>query len=141
MTLEAEAFLNIRRTADFLVGRVADVLKPADLSLTQYNVLRILRGAGDDGRTCGEIGERLVTRDPDITRLLDRLEKRRLIARARDSRDRRVITVRITHEGALLLKQLDSPVDSAVRGALSRLGAKGLSHLIELLECARAEVA
>src|SRR4029079_5455628 len=82
-SLEEEAFLGLQRTADALARRAYDVLKPSGLSATQYNVLRILRGAGEAGLACGEIGERMITRDPDITRLLDRLEARHLIARAR----------------------------------------------------------
>ena len=134
MPPEAEAFFNLRRTADFLVGLVAEALKPADLSPTQYNVLRILRGAGKEGRTCGEIGDRLVARDPDITRLLDRLEKRSLIARSRESKDRRVITVRITSAGLQTLRQLEKAVEEAIRLPLSRLGNGRLSTLIQLLE-------
>src|SRR3712207_9084149 len=88
---EQEAFLNLQRTADVLMARMAEVLKTQGVSPTQYNVLRILRGAGDEGLPCGAVAERMITRDPDITRLLDRLEKQGLIARARDTRDRRVV--------------------------------------------------
>jgi DNA-binding MarR family transcriptional regulator len=81
---EEELYLNIVRTADLLGRKGVELLKEADLSPNQYNVLRILRGAGAEGLACGEIGERMVTRDPDITRLLDRLEKRELVKRSRD---------------------------------------------------------
>ena len=79
---EQEVFLGIQRTGDVLMRDLEEVLKPAALSPTQYNVLRILRGAGDDGLPCGSIAERMITRDPDVTRLLDRLEARELIHRS-----------------------------------------------------------
>src|SRR5215470_15409390 len=90
---EEIAFLDLLRTTDILSRRPAQVLKTEDLSPTQYNVLRILRGA-PDGLACGEIGNRMITRDPDITRLLDRLEKRDLISRWRLTEDRRVVMAR-----------------------------------------------
>src|SRR5690606_2268200 len=93
---EEAVYLSIIRTADKLGRRFSEMMKSVDLSPTQYNVLRILRGAGGDGLACGAISERMVTRDPDITRLLDRLEKRGLVARSRDKEDRRVVTARIT---------------------------------------------
>lgn len=92
---EEAAFLDLLRATDMLSRGLIAVLKLEDLSMTQYNVLRILRGA-PDGLPCGEIGNRMITRDPDITRLLDRLEKRGLISRSRDTRDRRMVTARIT---------------------------------------------
>ena len=91
------------------------------LSHTQYNVLRILRGAGEQGLCCREVAERMITRDPDITRLLDRLERRGLLARSRDSQDRRVITVRITAAGQKLLKDLDGPMGEYNRNLLSHM--------------------
>src|SRR5437660_9406904 len=109
---EEEVFLDLLRTTDLPGRRVATVLKPDDLSPTQYNVLRILRGA-PDGLTCGEIASRMITRDPDVTRLLDRLEKRELISRCRESNDRRTVMARITPEGLRLLAGLDEPVQTA----------------------------
>src|ERR1700739_984664 len=106
---EEAAFLDLLRTCDLLSRRPAQVLKAEDLSSTQYNVLRILRGA-PDGLPCGEIASRMITRDPDITRLLDRLEKRGLISRARDSQDRRMVTAKITPQGLELVDRLDEPV-------------------------------
>src|SRR5215469_2382140 len=97
------------------------VLKAEDLSATQYNVLRILRGA-PEGLTCGEIANRMITRDPDITRLLDRLEKRHLISRRRGAKDRRMVLTRITPEGLALLARLDRPVQEAHRQQLGHLG-------------------
>src|SRR5437762_14379784 len=111
---EEAAFLDLLRTTDMLSRGLAHVLKNEDLSATQYNVLRILRGA-PEGLPCGEIGNRMITRDPDITRLLDRLEKRGLISRCRESKDRRMVTARITTEGSKLLTRLDEPVREAHR--------------------------
>src|SRR3984957_8341516 len=95
---EEVAHLEMMRTMEALSHRFAQVLKTEDLSSTQYNVLRILRGAYE-GLPCGEIGNRMVTRDSDITRLLDRLEKRGLISRCRESKDRRTVWTRITQGG------------------------------------------
>ncbi|HVX66906.1 MAG TPA: MarR family transcriptional regulator [Bryobacteraceae bacterium] len=134
LSLVAEAALNLYRTSDYLALAVARVLKSADLSAVQFNVLRILRGAGSAGLCCREIGERLVTRDPDITRLLDRMERRGIIERSRDSKDRRVITVRITPPGLDLLEQLDGPVEQELQCRLGRLGEQRLTALIETLE-------
>jgi len=132
-----EAFLNLQRTSAAL-GREFDVLlKPLGLTSTQYNVLRILRGAGPEGLLCRQLGERMVTPDPDITRLLDRMEKRNLISRTRDSRDRRVIFTRITEEGLALLETLDEPVNDFHRKRLAHLDKKSVRSLIRLLEAAR----
>lgn len=135
--LEEEVFLELHRTADALQRTVVETLRPAALSGPQYNVLRILRGAGEDGLACRDIGDRMVTRDPDMTRLLDRLEKRGLIRRARDHRDRRVVLTRITGEGRELLAGLDEPLAKAHRHALGHLGPKRLKALAGLLEAAR----
>ena len=102
---EEAAFLDLLRATDMLSRGLIAVLKTADLSSTQYNVLRILRGA-PEGLPCGEVANRMITRDPDITRLLDRLEKRGLISRSREIKDRRTVTARITPAG---LKLLGSP--------------------------------
>src|ERR1700684_4530640 len=95
---EEAAFLDLLRTTDILSRGLFRVLKSENLSPTQYNVLRILRGA-PDGLPCGEIASRMIPRDPDITRLLDRLEKRGLISRCRETRDRRMVMARIPPEG------------------------------------------
>lgn len=134
---EEETYLNLVRTTDLLSREVAAVLKPHQLSEAQYNVLRILRGAGADGHACSEIGSRLVTRDPDVTRLLDRLEGRGLIARSREHGDRRVVTTRITAAGLALLDQLDGPVPAAIERMLAHVGARRLGQLIGLLEQVR----
>src|SRR5437870_11439136 len=106
---EEAAFLDLLRTTDLLSRGPAQVLKTEDLSATQYNVLRILRGA-PQGLCCGEIASRMITRDPDVTRLLDRLEKRGLISRYRETKDRRTVVVRITPQGIKLVTRLDGPV-------------------------------
>lgn len=137
-SLEQEALLNVLHTADILMQRIAAVLKPFKLSHSQYNVLRILRGAGPEGLACQEVAARMVTRDPDITRLLDRLEARGLVTRARDQKDRRVVTVRITPEGLRLLEALDQPIAEVDRQPLQHLGEQRLRALIQLLELARA---
>jgi DNA-binding MarR family transcriptional regulator len=132
-SMEEEAFLALQRTADQLQGRVAEWLKTWSLSPTQYNALRILRGAGEDGLACSEIAERMINRDPDITRLLDRLEKRGLTRRNRDSKDRRVINACITKEGLQLLKKLDAPVQEFQKVLLGHVGEKKLKTLVEIL--------
>lgn len=140
--LEEEAFLGLQRTASLLMQALGRELKGHDLSPAQYNTLRILRGAGPDvltcgGLTCGEIGERLVSPGPDVTRLLDRLEQRGLVTRLRDAEDRRVVRARITPEGSDLLAGLDEPVDHTLRRLLGSLGPAKLRTLIELLAEAR----
>jgi DNA-binding MarR family transcriptional regulator len=134
---EEEAFLDLLRTADMLTRGADWVLKDEDLSLTQYNVLRILRGA-PRGLPCGEIAGRMITRDPDVTRLLDRMEKRGLISRARESRDRRLVLARITPEGLKLVDRLDEPVQKIHRKQLGHMGKDRLRALAELLAAARS---
>ena len=136
---EEAAFLYLLRTCDLLSRGPAQVLKTEDLSPTQYNVLRILRGS-PGGLLCGEIAGRMITRDPDITRLLDRLEKTGLISRCRETRDRRMVMARITPEGLKLLDRLDEPVEAAHRRQLGHLGKQRLRALAQLLEAARAKV-
>src|SRR5207248_3914540 len=133
---EEDAYLDLLRTTDLLSRGPAQVIKAEDLSATQYSVVRILRGA-PDGLACGEIGNRMITRDPDITRLLDRLEKRGLISRARDAKDRRMVLTRITPEGLKLLARLDEPVQEAHRRQLGHLGRQRLKQLGELLSACR----
>jgi len=136
-SLEQEAFLLLQRTTSELAEIGDQVLTTAGLSAPQYNVLRILRGAGAKGLACGEISERLITRDADITRLLDRMEKRGLVSRRRDETDRRVITTRITSAGLALLARLDAPVNATHREQLGHLTKQQLRALIELLDVVR----
>jgi DNA-binding MarR family transcriptional regulator len=137
---EEAAFLDLLRTTDMLSRGLVWVLKTEDLSSTQYNVLRILRGS-PEGLPCGEIASRMITRDPDVTRLLDRLEKRGLISRCRETEDRRTVMARITADGMKLLARLDEPVQSAHRKQLGHLGRERLRELAELLSAARGQVA
>jgi DNA-binding MarR family transcriptional regulator len=132
-----EAILNIQRTASVLAQSMGECLKPHGISETQYNALRILRGAGAAGLACQEIGDRMIRRDPDITRLLDRLEGRKLIERARSKEDRRVVVTRITAEGLKLLSSLDAEARELPKKVLGHLGEKKLRLLIGLLERAR----
>lgn len=134
---EEEVYLNIQRTAEMLWSGVSETFRQVDLTPTQYNVLRILRGAGQQGVSCSEVSERLVTKDSDITRLLDRLETRGLISRERETRDRRRITTRITDDGLRLLAGLDKPIAECHRRQLGHLGEKRLATLSRLLEDAR----
>src|ERR1700733_14038573 len=136
---EEAAFLDLLRTTDMLSRGLVEVLRTEDISSTQYNVLRILRGSGD-GLPCGEIANRMITRDPDITRLLDRLEKRGLISRCRETRDRRMVMARITPEGLKLLSRLDEPVQAAHRKQLGHLGRERLRALTELLSLSRSRL-
>jgi DNA-binding MarR family transcriptional regulator len=107
---QESAFLSIVRTADAMVRSVDLLLRGHGVTATQYNVLRILRGAGESGASCRDIGERLINAEPDITRLLDRMEKLGLISRCRESDDRRFVTVRITPAGLVLVNGLDEPI-------------------------------
>lgn len=134
------AFLSIVQAAEEMQRGMAELLKPKDLSLAQYNVLRILRGAGPEGATCGDVGNNLVRHDPDVTRLMDRLEKRGLIDRARDTKDRRVVRTRITKAGAAVLAELDGPVDELHARQLGHVGNKRLADLVALLDEARAKL-
>ncbi len=133
---EELVYLELLRTSDVLSRGVAEVLKGNELSLTQYNVLRILRGT-PEGLPCGEIGNRMITRDPDVTRLLDRLERRKLIQRARHSEDRRTVMAQITREGLNVLAKLDEPIVRVHRAQLGHLGAHKLREFVELLSDAR----
>jgi len=134
---EAEAYLSLLRTTDALQTQVEAQLKEFGLTGTQYNALRILRGAGPEGLPCREIGERMITRDPDVTRLLDRLEDRGFVQRTRAKHDRRVIYGKITAAGLKLLREMDGPLENFGREMLRHVGQEKLKQLIELLELAR----
>ena len=147
-SLEQEVYLNLLKTADVLLSEAAELLKPYGLSPTQYNALRILRGAGAGcdgghvdpnagGLACREIGQRMITRDPDLTRLLDRLESRGLVTRGRERKDRRMVLTRITPACLDLLMRLDEPVLELHRKQLAHLGQSKLNELLELLEAVR----
>ncbi len=132
--LEHEAVLNIRRSASYLEHLTQQVVKSRGLTEAQYNVLRILRGAEPDGLRCSEIGERMITRDPDVTRLIRRLQGSGLVGRRRDRSDRRVVHIRIREKGRQLLKELDPLIESSGRSLLGHMSSEHLSLLIDLLE-------
>lgn len=140
MAPEVEAFLNLIRSADALSRGESALLKANGLGLTQYNVLRILRGAGDAGLTCSEVSARLIAKDPDVTRVMDRLVRQGLAARVRDRRDRRVIVSSITANGLALLARIDGPLDALHKRQLGHLSRQELKTLSELLEKARAPI-
>ena len=136
-SLEQEAMLSIERTAALLGHQFEQALKPFGVTPTQYNVLRILRGAGERGLCRSEVRERLIAQVPDVTRLLDRLEETKLIERSRDSVDRRLVNTRITSEGIDLLRRLDQPVLDFHKTQLGHISKDNLRTLIELLTSAR----
>jgi DNA-binding MarR family transcriptional regulator len=136
-SLEQEAMLNLERTTAVLSHAIAEALKPHGITPTQYNVLRILRGAGTPGLCRNEVRDRLVSQVPDVTRLLDRLEEVGLIERSRDAADRRLVTTRITAKGQQLLRDLDAPVVEMHRRQLGHMTREQLRTLIELLGVAR----
>src|SRR5580658_5098768 len=138
-SLEQQVFLDLVRLNWALVRDVEEILKPFDLSGSQFNVLRILRGAGPSGLACGEVGGRMITHDPDITRLLDRLENRGLISRARQEDDRRVVKTRITPEGLRILGELDAPLCAVHRRQFSAVPPAQLAELAKLLSDIRSK--
>jgi DNA-binding MarR family transcriptional regulator len=133
-SLAEEALLNLSRTAEVVQLRLAEFLKQFGLSPTQYNLLRILRGAGPAGTTCSQASERMVNHDPDITRLMDRLEARGLMVRERSRQDRRVVISRITEEGLRLVDSVDAPLQEFVAANYGHVDEAQLRVLIELLE-------
>jgi DNA-binding MarR family transcriptional regulator len=137
-SLEQEAYLNLVRTAAELTDGMERLLRPAGVSLPQYNVLRILRGAESGGLCRNEVRDRMLTRMPDMTRLLDRMEAAGLVSRSRDAADRRLVTTRITAEGRRVLEALEEPVAEEHRRRLGHLSRTQLEDLIELLTRARA---
>lgn len=137
---EIEAFLNILRTAGELSGELVAVTRPAGLSPAQYNILRILRGASEtapDGLPCGEIADRMVTREPDVTRLIDRLEKAGLVRRQRSESDRRRVFVALTTLGFERLDALDEPIRAMHRRLLGHMTPEELDAVNRLMVRAR----
>jgi DNA-binding MarR family transcriptional regulator len=131
--LEDHVFVALVKAADTLSLQAEQLFKPAGLSATQYNVLRILRGAEPQGLACRAIGDRMISHDPDITRLLDRMEKRHLITRERQTDDRRVVKARITAVGLAALKALDGPVHEMHKRQFQQFSAAKLKALSSLL--------
>ena len=135
---EEEAFVSISRTAAVLGHALGEAFKPFGITATQYNVLRILRGAGKGGLCRNEVRDRLIAQVPDVTRLLDRMEAAGLIARQRDEQDRRLVTTTITQSGIRLLERLKEPVADVQRQYLGHMTPEQLSTLNDLLSIARA---
>ena len=131
--LEDQTFVALLKAADSLASQGDQLMKANGLTSAQYNVLRILRGAGPDGLPCNAIGERMISRDPDMTRLLDRMEKRELITRERQLQDRRVVKARITSEGLKLLKKMDAPIRELHKSQFARMSSAHLKTLLDLL--------
>jgi DNA-binding MarR family transcriptional regulator len=136
-SLQQEAYLSVVRTSSALMDMVEDLLKPYGISATQYNVLRILRGSGDTGLCRNELRDRMLTRMPDMTRLLDRMEEAGLVTRSREQDDRRMVLTQITARGRELLSQLDRPMNDLHRKQLSKLGDDQLRSLVGLLTLVR----
>ena len=134
---EEEAMLNVLRTSDCLQRVFQRRTRDWGVTSTQYNVLRILRGAGTQGLTCSAIGDRMITAEPDITRLLARLKTMKLIRQQRDKHDRRVLWTHISTAGLELLGKMDAVIEQIPRDLLGHLERKDLSELIRLLELAR----
>ena len=139
-SLEQEATLNIARTEAALREPLEEVLKGAGVSLTQYNVLRILRGAGPEGLTRNEIRDRLINRMPDVTRLLDRMEEAGWVSRVREVDDRRCVATHLTRSGRSLVDSLDAPVQAEHARRLGHMTKTQLRTLIDLLSLAREKV-
>ena len=138
-TLEREIYLLLQHLSGELIHELATLLRPAGITPEQYHVLRVLQDAGADGTPLTAIGERSPAGDPDVTRLVDRLEQRGLARRTRDDADRRIVTARITSEGRRLLDTLEGPVEALHARQLGPLGDRGLETLRRLLRKA-AEV-
>jgi DNA-binding MarR family transcriptional regulator len=137
---QEEVHLNIQRTFGVLMGPALKLLRQHRLSPPLYNILRILRGAGSGGLPCSQIGERMVTRLPDVTRLLDRLEQAGRIKRDRSGEDRRVVTITLTAAGRQLVNKLDRPIAELHRQTLGHLTKKEMTDLNRLLVKARQQL-
>ena len=133
ISLENQIFVKLLKTAGALEQQAEELVRTAGLTAAQYNVLRILRGAEPDGLPCRGIGDRMISHDPDMTRLLDRMEKRGLISRKRQTKDRRVVLTRITAQGLVLLKKLDQPVRELHKQQFRHIPTARLKALGELL--------
>lgn len=132
-----EALLSILRTAAMIEHRLGETLKPFGITGPQHNVLRILRGAGNQGLCGREIGERMISRVPDVPRMLERMESMKLISRERDPEDRRHVTARITQKGLDLLGKVEPAMDQTERDRLSQLEGSQIRSIIEGLAAVR----
>jgi DNA-binding MarR family transcriptional regulator len=133
-SLEARTFVALLKIADTVGQEAEQLVKSAGLTGAQYNVLRILRGAEPDGLPCSAIADRMISHDPDMTRLLDRMEKRGLITRERQTDDRRVVKTRITPQALRLLKTLDQPIHELHKRQFRHVSTARLKTLSDLLE-------
>jgi DNA-binding MarR family transcriptional regulator len=140
-SVEEEALLNLLRTSDCLHRALQQKIRGWGLTSTQYNVLRILRGAGPCGLPCAAIGDRMIAAEPDITRLLARLKRLKLVRQHRDRRDRRVVLTEITESGLELLRTMDPVVRSGPIELLGTMRRADLAEMIRLLELARQSCA
>ena len=140
ISLQQEAHLNLVRTCASLQDAFEQLFKPYGISNTQYNVLRILRGAESGGLCRNELRDRLLTRMPDVTRLLDRMEEVGLVERERDTTDRRQVSTRLTKQGCRLVDELDEIVQAEHQRTLGHLSKTQLSSLVELLSLAREKL-
>jgi len=129
-----EVFLNLARSYEYLLQGLAELLREFELSTTQYNMLRILRGAGEAGLSCTEAARRMVSHDPDVTRLFDRLAGKGLVARTRSAEDRRVVVISITPFGLNLLAQIDQPLLDLHAEQIRDFQEEELTQLVDLLE-------
>ncbi len=136
-SVEEEALLNLMRTSDCLHRAFHLKTRKWGVTSTQYNVLRILRGAQPQGLTCSAIGSRMITAEPDITRLLARLKALKLVKQQRDRHDRRVVWTHISAAGLDLLREMDPVILEVPRELMGHLKAPELAELIRLLELAR----
>lgn len=139
-SLEQEAVLNVVRTGAVLNDLLEQLLKPFELSVPQYNVLRILRGAEPEALCRNDIRDRMITRMPDMTRLLDRMEEAGLVARTRETEDRRMVLTRLTAEGHRLVDEITPLVESEHERRFGKLKREDLSALIALLTSIRRSV-
>jgi DNA-binding MarR family transcriptional regulator len=133
LPVEDQTFIALLKAADALAQEAEQVVKAKGLTGAQYNVLRILRGAEPGGLACSTIGERMISHDPDMTRLLDRMEKRGLITRQRQSDDRRVVKARITPSGLEILKRLEQPIQELHKHQFRHMAAARVKTLASLL--------
>ena len=137
-SVQEELWLNLSRTASALGHSVEQRLRPYGLSPTQYNVLRILRGAGPDGLCQADIGDRLVAQVPDVPRILDRMEKAGWVKRERGTEDRRVVMASLTERGVAVVGELDGPLTQMMAGMFERMSEEDMQRLNDLLVAARA---
>jgi len=136
-SLQEEALLNIVRTSATITDEMEELLKSRGITNTQYNVLRILRGAEPEGLCRNELRDRMLTRMPDVTRLLDRMEEAGLVARSRDNEDRRLVSTRITDAGRKMVDDLDAPVRAFHKSRFAHVSEEQLQTLVDLLTLTR----